>query len=195
MLPSLWANIHLCFYWSASLLDCEILENGNGISAIYNLCFQCPAKALAQRSQLLNECLYNLHLFALDEMNMWTNKSPFKQGKCYMESYAGSWVEELTRSEDRKWHLEIFSTLNGAEQNTSKKEGLPWTGRINWFKKKRSLNIRDSLETKSWATNSKMGWILGKKSIPCDFLRPTDPDHPPKACELCERIPFKAVAR
>lgn len=49
---------------------------------------------------------------------------PIQQGKCYTESYAGSWMEELSWSEGRSWHPESFTTLNGAEQNKQKNKVL-----------------------------------------------------------------------
>lgn len=59
------------FYYSTSLLDCELLEDGDQI--ICDLGFQCPSQGLVQRRQLLNQCLYNLYISTLAEMHMWTN--------------------------------------------------------------------------------------------------------------------------
>lgn len=56
------------------------------------------------------------------------------------------------------------------------------------YRKNCSLSIRDSLKTKSWVTNSNLGLTLRRKSIKYDYLRPTDPDHPPKVWSVWENL-------
>lgn len=85
------------FYRSTFLLDCELLKDGDWISVICDL---FPGVQLRpwHRGDLLN-----LHLSALDEMNMCTNNPHSTKVNFIKESYPGNWVGELTWSEGRRW--------------------------------------------------------------------------------------------